>query len=282
MPQATRQHPNTKVWPAGASWREHVLMYVARDTRGDAVSETERINHFPPTPYCCITWMLGGELRLVQQGNHLRNQCLPSAFVVGCQSQHGATVNVGDRASFMAVFFADAFHALFKVDLSELQDRFVDARQVLNTDGISFIDAVDKADSHEQRIELIEGFLEKHAEAMSLSPWLRIRRLGNQLNLRLASTLLGVGERQAQRLARREAGLSLRGLSRLWRARRSHSEVKRQLRKGEPLNWGHHADAQGYADQSHMVKECKRLTGNSPQQLVELAKKNESHWMYRL
>jgi AraC-like DNA-binding protein len=94
--------------------------------------------------------------------------------------------------------------------------------------------------------------------------------------------LLGVGERQAQRRARREAGLSLLGLSRLWRARRSHSAVKAQLAQGELLNWAHHANEQGYADQSHMVKECKELTGASPQRLVDAVKKNESHWLYRL
>lgn len=282
MPPAIRQNPKTNVWPAGASWREHVLMYVARDTRGGSLNAADSTNHFPPTPYCCITWMLGGELHLVRQGDQIRDQRLQKICVIGCQSQNGATVNIGDRESFMAVFFSDAFHTLFGIDLSDLQDRFVDARQVLNADGISLVDAVGKAANHEQRINLIEDFLGKHAAAMSLSPWLRMRRLRSNLSLRLASTLLGVGERQAQRRARREAGLSLRGLSRLLRARRSHSEVKMLLAQGEPLNWGQHASEQGYADQSHMVKECKELTGNSPQKLVDLVKKNEAHWMYRL
>lgn len=282
MPPAPRENPTTKVWPAGTSWREHVLMYVARDTRGASSSAASNINHFPPTPYCCITWMLDGGLHLVRQGDQVRDQRLQNICVVGCQSQHGATVDIGGRESFMAVFFSDAFHTLFGIDLSDLQDRFVDARQVLNAEGMSCVDAVAHAEGHEQRIRLIEDFLGAHTVAMSLSPWLRIRRLGSNLNVRLASTLLGVGERQAQRRARREAGLSLRGLSRLWRARRSHSEVRMQLAQNGSLNWGQHADAQGYADQSHMVKECRELTGSSPQQLVKLVKENETHWMYRL
>lgn len=282
MPPATRANPKTKVWPAGTRWRDHVLMYVARDTRDDPSTVANNTNHFPPTPYCCITWMLDGELHLVRQGDQVRDQRLQKICVIGCQSQHGATVDIGGRESFMAVFFSDAFHAVFGIDLSGLQDRFVDAREALNADGIAFVDAVAQADSHEQRIHLIETFLQTHSAAMPLSPWLRIRRMGSNLNVRLASSLLGVGERQAQRRARREAGLSLRGLSRLWRARRSHSEVKMQLAQGGALHWGEHADAQGYADQSHMGKECKELTGCSPQQLVQLAKENETHWMYRL
>ncbi len=270
------------MYPAAARWREHVLMYVTRDTRGCALSATNSINHFPPTPYCCITWMLEGELHLTRQGEQIRDQVLSNICVIGCQTQHGTTVNIGDRNSFMAVFFSDAFHSLFEIDLFNLQNRFVDARQVLNPKGIILIDAVANADSHEQRRELIENFLAAHVEVLSIGPWLRIRRLGNNLSVRLASTLLGVGERQAQRRARREAGLSLLGLLRLWRARRSHTEVKLQLGRGEAINWAQHANEQGYADQSHMVKECKELTGHSPQQLVNSVKKNESHWMYRL
>ncbi len=257
-------------------------MYVVRNTPDNGPDGAQSINHFPPTPYCCITWMLDGELHLVRQGEQMRDQRLHRICVIGCQSQHGATSNIGARESFMAVFYSDAFHTVFDLDLSDLQDRFVNASQVLNADGAALVDAVGKAQSHEQRIDLIEDFLRNHSPAMALSPWLRIRRLGSHLSLRLVSTVLGVGERQAQRRARREAGLPLRGLSRLWRARRSHSDVKMQLAQGDSLNWGQHADAHGYADQSHMVKECKDLTGSSPQQLLELVKNNESHWMYRL
>ena len=282
MQSASRQNSNTKVWPAGAGSREQVLMYVVRNTPDSGLHGALSINHFPPTPYCCITWMLDGELHLVRQGDQTRDQRLHSICVIGCQSQHGATTNIGARDSFMAVFYSDAFHTVFGLDLSDLQDRFVNARQVLDADGCALVDAVEQAQNHEQRIDLIEDFLKKHASAVALSPWLRIRRLGSHLSLRVASTVLGVGERQAQRRARREAGLPLRDLTRLWRARRSHSEVQLQLAQGASLHWGQHADAQGYADQSHMVKECKDLTGSSPQQLVALVKNNESHWMYRL
>ena len=282
MSSPIQQIPKTSMWPAAARWREHVLMYVVRDTRGCSLNTVDSINHFPPTPYYCITWMLDGELKLVQQGEQSCDQRLPKICVVGCQSRYGATLNVGDRNSFMAVFFSDAFHTLFEVDLSDLQDRFVDARQLLKVEGIAFVDAVANAENHQLRIDLIENFLAAHTATLSLSPWLRIRRLGSNLSVRIASTLLGVGERQAQRRARREAGLSLLSLARLSRAKRSHSAVKVQLRQGAALNWAQHANEQGYADQSHMVKECKELTGHSPQRLVEAVKKNESRWLYRL
>lgn len=274
--------PKASMWPASARWREHVAMYVMRDTRGCALSAIDSINHFPATPFICITWMLEGELHLLKQGEKKCDQRLPKICVIGCQSRHGVSMNVGDRSSFMVVFFSDAFHALFGLDLSTLQDSFIDATQSLNDEGAQLIDAVAKGDLHEQRVQLIEQFLAQHAAALALSPWPRLRRLSRNLSLRIASALLGVGERQAQRRARREACMSLLSLSRLWRAKRSYSAVKLKLEQGEALHWAQHANDQAYADQSHLVKECKELTGKSPQQLVETVKKNENHWMYRL
>lgn len=272
------------MWPASTRWREHVAMYVMRDTRGCALSAIDSINHFPATPFICITWMLEGELHLLKQGEKKCDQRLPKICLIGCQSRHGVTMNVGDRNSFMAVFFSDAFHALFDLDLSTLQDSFVDARLSLNLneEGKQLLEAVAEADQHEQRVQFIEQFLAQHAAALALSPWPRLRRLSSNLSLRIASALLGVGERQAQRRARREACMSLLNLSRLWRAKRSYSAVKLKLEQGEALNWAQHANDQAYADQSHMVKECKELSGKSPQQLVDTVKKNENHWIYRL
>ena len=278
----TQKFAQTSMWPAEARWREHVLMYVARDTRACKLSAIDSINHFPATPYICITWMLEGELHLLRQGQQERDQCLPKVCVVGCQSQHGVTLNVGDRHSFMAVFFSDAFHALFKLDLSSLQDQFVDAKQLLGAEACTLIDAVEHADNHAQRRQLIEDFLVLHAADLTLTPWPRLRRLGSNFSLQIASSLLGVGERQTQRRIRREACLSLVGLSRLWRAKRSHAAVKQTLAQDGELNWAQHASAQGYVDQSHMVKECKKLSGRSPQQLVDAVKKDENLWMYRL
>lgn len=53
---------------------------------------------------------------------------------------------------------------------------------------------------------------------------------------------------------RRDACMSLLGLSRLWRAKRSHAAVTQALAQGGELNWAQHLSAQAYADQSHMVK----------------------------
>ncbi|MFZ6846134.1 helix-turn-helix domain-containing protein [Undibacterium sp. RuTC16W] len=274
--------PQTSMWPASARWAEHVLMYVVRDTRGCELNEVERMNHFPATPFCCITWMLAGETELRQQGEQVRDQRLPRIILAGCQSHYGMTMNIGERHSFMAVFFSDAFHHLFEVDLSLLQDQLVDATTYLNATGAALLQAVAVAPDHAQRRRLIENFVALHTRQLENSPWLRLRRLGHNLSLHVASIFVGVGARQIQRRVRRETGLPLLGLSKLWRANRSYQQLKENLKQGKALSWADHASDQGYADQSHMVRDCKEITGRSPQQILNDTKKNENDWMYRL
>ncbi|MDP1980601.1 helix-turn-helix domain-containing protein [Undibacterium sp.] len=272
----------THICPASGQAAEHVLMYLVRDTRGCHLDGLDQLNRYPATPFCCITWMLEGEVSLLQQGKTKREQRLPQIFVAGCQSQYGVSMNLGDRHSFMAVFYSDAFHALFELDLTTVQDRFVDAMGVLNSSGLGLLQAVAQADSHADRCLMIESYVAQNSSDLLNSPWSRLRKMGQNLSLRLSCSLLGVGARQVQRRVRKEAGLPLLGLSRLWRAKRSHSQVLLDLEQGHIPNWTEHASAMGYADQSHLIRDCKEVSGRSPQQLLNDAKKNESDWIYRL
>lgn len=272
----------THIWPASGQAAEHVLMYIVRDTRGCHLDGQDLLNRYPATPFCSITWMLEGEVCLVQQGNVSKDQRLPQIFMAGCQSQYGVSMNLGDRHSFMAVFFSDAFHVLFGLDLATLQDRFVDASDILNPQACALLQAVALAADHAGRRQLIETYVAQNGNSLLVSPWSRLRKMGKNLSLRLSCSLLGVGARQAQRRARKEAGLPLLGLSRLWRATRSHSQVLLDLEQGHTPNWTEHAGAMGYADQSHLIRDCKEVSGRSPQQLVNDARTNENDWIYRL
>ncbi|MFZ6656758.1 helix-turn-helix domain-containing protein [Undibacterium sp. TJN19] len=277
-----RPLPQIHIMPAGENCREQVLMYVVRDTRGCDLKAADSMNRFPATPFCCITWMLEGESRLIEHQGKACDQRLPRMFISGCQSRHGVSMNIGERHSFMAVFFADAFHALFGLDLTVLQDQFVDATLLPGTDARQLLQAVAVADTHEARQELIETFISAQAGAKIHSPWSRLRKLRQRLSLQMAGILLGLGDRQVQRRVRREAGLPLLTLSRLWRAKRSHDALLEKLAQGDSLNWAEHALDQGFADQSHLVRDCKEVSGRSPQQLLDDVRKNESDWMYRL
>ncbi len=49
-----------------------------------------------------------------------------------------------------------------------------------------------------------------------------------------------------------------------------------------PMNWADAATDAGYADQSHMGRVAKRLTGFSPETLRQKMASEEAFWLYRL
>ncbi|QNA89721.1 AraC family transcriptional regulator [Massilia sp. Dwa41.01b] len=109
-----------------------------------------------------------------------------------------------------------------------------------------------------------------------------MRRLGGRLTLALASKLLGVGPRQLQRVALRQAGASLQTTLRLWRGQRSFLLAQRAYFAGRKVDMADHALANDYADQSHMVRDCKAQTGRTPMQLARDVALEEADWIYRL
>jgi AraC-like DNA-binding protein len=106
--------------------------------------------------------------------------------------------------------------------------------------------------------------------------------MGSRITLGMASAMLGIGPRQLQRLALREAGANLQTLMRLRRGERSFLRAQRMVGNGEPLALADHALACDYADQSHMARECKAQTGRTPAQLARDVLHEEADWIYRL
>ena len=270
------------MWPPAARWSEHLCMFIVRDTRGCELAAHEQLNRFPANPYCCITWMLEGEVELIEHGADARSQLLPRHYVHGCQSRPCVSRNLGDRHSFCAVFHPDAFHALFGVDLATIQDALVDASQVLPEHGLRLVRAVAEAPDHDERCRLVEAFVATQATALGTTPWMRLRRMGVNVGLRVASSLLGVGPRQVQRRAQREGGMNVPALSRLWRSERSLRRVRESLARGEAIDWAAHAVEAGYADQSHLVRDCKEISGRTPTRIAQDARQDEADWFYRL
>ena len=270
------------MWPPAARWSEHLCMFIVRDTRGCELTPHEQLNRFPANPYCCITWMLEGEVELIEQGTDARSQLLPRHYVHGCQSRPCVSRNLGDRHSFCVAFHPDAFHALFGVDLATIQDALVDVSRVLPDHGLRLVQAVAEAPGHDERCRLVEAFLAAHATTLGTTPWMRLRRMGVNVGLRVASRLLGVGPRQVQRRAQREGGMNVPTLSRLWRGERSLRRVRESLARGEAIDWAAHAVEAGYADQSHLVRDCKEISGRTPTRIAQDARQDEADWFYRL
>jgi len=275
-------HPVTRMVVPSSATSALLRAVIMRDTRGCELEGDRLLNRFPASSHCVITWFLEGNVELLSCGGKAQRTLLPRCVISGCQTAPFMSRNCGDVHALMAVFYPDAFHALFGIDLASLRNRFVDAREILPPDGLALVDAVLGTPDFAEQRQLIERFVQERAHAIDVPLWSRIRRAGNKATLAMASSALGIGPRQLQRLALRRAGANLQTLVRLWRGERSFLRALRQHNAGAQLAWADHAAACDYADQSHMARECKAQTGRTPAQLARDVQNEEADWIYRL
>lgn len=282
MRPAVSRSPLTRLFlPAGEA-ALFLRACISRDARGCALEGPALLNRFPASAHCSITWFLEGSVELLACGGAGTKQLLPRCVVSGCQTGPVVSRNLGEVHGHIALFHPDAFHALFGVDLATLRNRFVDASDVLPAHAQDLLEAVSGAADDEARRRCIEDFIAHHGGAVALPAWTRVRRLGGRLTLALASRVLGLGPRQLQRLALRQGGASLQTAMRLRRGERSFLRAQRRYLAGERVDMADHALANDYADQSHMVRDCKAQTGRTPLQLAHGVQCDEADWIYRL
>jgi len=274
-PTARLYQPRVEVSP-------FVRAFLVRDTRACALQGDGLLNRFPASAHCVLTWLLEGEAELLSNAGGQQGLVLSGCMASGCQTQPFVSRNLGDTHGFMAMFYPDAFQALFGVDLARLQNSFVPAHELLPARGRALVDAVSAAATHAERQALVERYIMEHAQHHTLPAWLRIRRMGSRITLGMASRMLGIGPRQLQRLALREAGANLQTLNRLRRGERSFLTAQRRWLAGQPVDWAGHALDCDYADQSHMARECKAQTGRTPARLARDVVCEEADWVYRL
>jgi len=77
------------------------------------------------------------------------------------------------------------------------------------------------------------------------------------------------------------AGQPLRSLRRLSRVEQSVVEARVAGEIG-PVPWAQVAASGGFADQAHLCREVREVTGHSPAELARKTHTDESYWVYRI
>ena len=91
----------------------------------------------------------------------------------------------------------------------------------------------------------------------------------------------GRGARNLERRVKAWAGQPMRTLRRMSRAEQSFLDARADLFAGTST-WSDIAARGGYADQAHLCRETKEITGLSPTELVRAGQEDESYWVYRI
>jgi AraC-like DNA-binding protein len=255
-----------------------VRAFVMRSTVGlPTLPEAARYNHFPASPLCSITWFVEGETMPVDGHSGERGDPYCRVVFGGPQTKPRITFNPGPVRAFMVMFYPDALHRLIGVDVSQYTDLLGPMPQALGQDWATLTDAVLAAADDAERQRLIEAFLEPRwrmsGEAVTARNWLR--------RLALRAEAGGWGVRNLERRMRAWAGLPMRTLRRLDRAEQSFLRARAAILAGK-ADWAELAQRAGYADQAHLCRETRQITGLSPANLARAGMSDECFWVYRI
>jgi AraC-like DNA-binding protein len=266
-----------------------LVALAGRDTRGLALDDDQRLSHFPSSPLVTLSWYRDVDIGQVRQGARgVEWQPFGASWVVsGTQAHPSTTWAPTTGHGCMALFRADAAQALFGLDLARIQDRFVPADDVMGAEWTPLRDAL-----HASADADLAGVLDRHLgrrwQALrgrdSGQP--SLRQLGRHWVERLAwqahEWRREHSPRHVERRVKSFSGRSLREWQAIVRTEGLFFAARDRHDAGEPFDWAAMALDEGFADQAHMTRAVRRITGFAPGEFARRFVEDESFWMYRL
>jgi AraC-like DNA-binding protein len=262
-----------------------VFAGVERDTRMVELSDDQRFNYYPATPLPLISWVFEGPLHMVGEGGAGLGPPLPELVISGPQRRPVASWSPGPVHALSVAFYPEALARLLGVGAETLVDRVMPLENVaagpllaVCRDVLANRGAGDPFHRFEDGLKpLWRGPpLGRGGGLMPLmGDWVRA------LAVRAALSPTGRGVRQMQRRIKGWTGQSHRDLQVLARVEAVGVRVL-GMRGGSGADLAEVAGEAGFADQSHMGRHVRRVTGLSPGRLDELASTHEAFWFYRL
>ncbi|CDG85344.1 helix-turn-helix domain-containing protein [Janthinobacterium agaricidamnosum] len=274
--------PITRLIAPRLSLASCVRAYLGRSTiDSPLLPPGQRLNRFPATPLCGIGWVLQGESEVAAPGLGLDIK-MPAILYNGPQSKPMVSYNPGPVRSFFLLFFPSALHRLTGIDISTQLDQFYLPEEVFDASWLAMFQAVAAAPDDAARVALIEDFLDPLWAAVRtgddggrVADW--VRRLGVQA----AASGLGNGARSIERRIKAWAGQPMRTLRRMSRAEQAFFASRTESIGGK-VAWTEIAARSAYADQAHLCRETREITGLTPTELIRASEQDESYWVYRI
>lgn len=250
-------------------------------------TDEQRLTHFPASPLMCIACYQDFEPGLVDGAARWRPF---GSRVMLSGSQSGPTVSWAPAAGrgVMVLFTVDVGRTLFGLDASSLQDRFVAAHEVLDRAWWPLLDALELAQDDEATLAALEHHMAARWRALQgmAAPLTSLRQIGrhwfDQLALQAIEWRRTQSPRHVERRIKTMSGRSLRDWRSLVRTEGLFFAARERHEAGLPFDWAGLAHEEGFADQAHLVRAAKRITGFSPTEFARRYLEDESFWLYRL
>ena len=265
-----------------------VYMAVERDTRGRQLTDAQRFNHYPASPLPMISWIFDGELHMVEDAAPtsaapILSAVLPRVVFSGPRRKPSASWSPGPVHALSVAFHPDALSRLLGIAIEPFLDRVVPLHTLVGGALLQALRDVGMADESApfDRLEAVLQPLWQGAQGGQALPTLR--GWVQSMALRAAFSRPGAGLRQAQRRFKDWTGQSHRDLQLYVRTEQAMVRATAQSQAhGAAPDLAAVAAEAGFADQSHLGREVRRVTGLPPGRLGELMRTDESFWFYRL
>jgi len=284
------EHASERLCLAPAALQGAMVALVSRDTSRLALSSPQRLSHFPASPLVTLSWFQGMDAGLVDRSADAPVWHPFGAPVVisGSQSRPSVSWAPTTGRGCMVFFTADAAQALFDLDLAAVQDRFLPINQVLDSKWSSLGEALWHANDDAAALVVLESHLAQRWQTLQgrTSPLPSLRQLGRHWVERLAwqahEWRRTHSPRHVERRIKSFSGRSLREWQSLIRTEGLFFAARDRYEAGQSFDWATLAQEEGFADQAHMSRVAKRITGFSPSDFAQRFIEDESFWMYRL
>jgi hypothetical protein len=278
------------VWPRPAV-AGCIFCMIVRDTRGVALDHAERFNFFPATPLCSVAWTFAGDCQLIDQPDEMERPWtgarLPDLAFLGPQLGPLISWNPGEAYGITVTFYPDALSTMTGLDLSPFAGRMGPAEGILPPSILQpcrdFFDDV-RRDGTASGFSVLEdkiGAMWADTRSAGIGPMRWVKDWSRSVGHRAARTDLGRSTRQIARRFKSWTGVSQRDLQGLGHTEQLYARLHDAIQNGD-VDWAGLAAEAGFADQPHMIRQMRRHTGFTPEQLRLRAESDEAFWCYRL
>jgi AraC-like DNA-binding protein len=262
-----------------------VIAGVERDTRGCMLDDAERFNCYPATPMAVISWIFEGTLHLVEErgaGTRAKlGPALPRLVFSGPQRRPSASWSPGAVHALSVGFYPEALCRLIGQPMEAYLDQHLPLETVAPLPLLQACQAILDAGDDDPFATLEAHFQPLWREPGQVSPAPYLGDWVRSLATRAAHSTAGRSLRQLQRRVRDWTGQSYRDLQLFIRVEDAFIHLFEAHGSSAPDLAAIAADA-GFADQSHMGREIRRVTGISPARFGECLTNDEAFWYYRL
>ncbi|RAS33091.1 helix-turn-helix domain-containing protein [Paraburkholderia bryophila] len=267
-----------------------VVAVITRDTRGVELNDAQRLTHFPASPLVSLSAfqdMQGGLVERTPDGPRWQ-PFGASVTLSGSQCQPTASWSPTGGRGCMICFTADTARSLFGLDPAAVQDRCVPAQTVLGEVWQPLLQALLDAPDDAATLAALQQHLAARWQALqgraSATP--SLRQIGRhwvaRLGLQAHEWRNTHSARQVERRIKAHSGRSLREWQLLVKTEGVFFNARDRYDAGESVDWAALAFDEGFADQAHLSRTAKRITGFSPGEFAQRFAEDESFWLYRL